>query len=604
MVTETPVSEETLAVYKQTSLGWQSENLKIVTKQSKLKPLIHNIAQIKVHKAMQLQISHGLPVQLLIYKARQEGVSTYIEACLFEKVNRNDNWRACVTSVDDDSTAKVFRICETFQQEMPKNAKRATVRASAKEIRYVAPHNSSILCQTAGKKVLGRGGTTKGSHNTEVAFWANAKRQLVGLSQEIPDEPDTIQVQETTANGTDTEFSKQYWAAVTRLRNLYKTNAKGKKEIDPTVLRGYLPIFLSWQDFPEYQTDLPVGANGVVPGMTTEMEAYIAEGLTMGVSLSPEQIYFALLTVQNKCGSDYDLFKQEYPRTAREAEIATGRMVFGPTYLDVMEQNCRPPIANVEFYETEAGIVKYRETTKHVNCWSVWRWPERNHSYVGFADVAEGVLCDPTDEKSAPDRSVAGFMDRARHDIPIVYYGRPDTIEFADQFILACKYYNYAWASPEMNSIGQSVLDAFKRADYPYIYSRERKEEEVQREDSKKYGWKTTPLTRKPMVADLVKVVKDNAIIVYDIRVIGEMRVFVWNPQGKPQAKRGEYDDCVIMLAGLLQMHQRCPYNDDLSLADEKPAKAGDYAIAGQVDTDDDLDDDPYDVLYSQDDFE
>jgi len=198
------------------------------------------------------------------------------------------------------------------------------------------------------------------------------------------------------------------------------------------------------------------------------------------------------------------------------------------------------------------------------------------------------------------------LMDRDRHDVPIVYYGRPDTIEYADQFILACEYYNMAWASPEMNSIGQSVLDAFKRADYPYIYCREKREDEVVREDSKKLGWKTTIATRKPMIADLVQVAKDNEIMVYDIRVIEEMRTFIWNSQGKPGANKGQHDDCVIMLAGLIQLHQRCPFNDDLSLLDEKPAKKASFAVAGQSgDDDDEMDGDNDDLTYSDmDEFE
>lgn len=530
--------------YKTTSLGWQQENLKIVNKQSKLVPLNHNKAQLKVNNAMDLQIKYGLPIMLLIYKARQEGISTFIEACIFERINRCQNWHGCVASMDDVSTNKVFKMCETYQQEMHLDAKRETDRASAKEIRYKPPHRSSMLCQTAGTKTLGRGGTTQGVHATEVTFWANAEKQLLGLLQEVPDDPNTIIVLETTANGINNAFSKRYWAAVKRLRGLYKNNEDGTKEIDPTILRGYLPIFLSWQDFPEYQEPLPKGSK-TVPNMTLEMEEYIKEGLEMGITLSQEQIYFALLKVQNKCGGDYDLFKQEYPRTAREAERATGRMIFKPIDLDFMEKACRPPSATIEFYEVE-GKVKYRHVNRRQNCWSVWKWPVSNHSYVCFGDVAEGVICDPNDPKSDPDRSVSGILDRNNFNVPMTYYGRPDTIEFADQMIMAAKFYNYAWASPEMNSIGQSILDAFKRADYQFIYWREHKEETVQREDSKKLGWKTTLKTRKPMIADLQKASQEHELTVFDIRFIDEMRVFIWNAQGKPQAETGEHDDCVI----------------------------------------------------------
>ena len=215
-------------------------------------------------------------------------------------------------------------------------------------------------------------------------------------------------------------------------------------------------------------------------------------------------------------------------------------------------------------------------------------WPEVNHSYVCFGDVAEGMLADPNDAKSDPDRSVSAILDRNRFSVPATYYGRPDTIEFADQMILAAKYYNYAWSSPEMNSIGQSVLDAFKRAEYPFIYNREYKEETVQREDSPKLGWKTTTATRKPMIADLQQVTQERELQVFDIRFIDEMRVFIWNPQGKPQAEVGEHDDCVITLGGLIQLHQRCPLNEDLSWDRPEIKQETNIAIMGAVEVEED----------------
>lgn len=582
--------EKLLDDYKTTSLGWQQENLKIVDKKSRLVPLIHNKAQLKVHNAMALQIKYNMPIMLIILKARQEGISTFIEACIFERINRRQNAHGCIVSADKISTEKVFRMCETYQQEMPLELKRPTDRASAKEIRYKPPHRSSMLCQTAGTKVLGRGGTTQYVHATEVAFWSNAANQLLGLLQEVPDDLDTIIVLESTANGVGGAFYDEYWAAVRRLRNLYKEDGS----IDPNILRGYLPIFLSVQDFEEYQEQLPRGCKSV-PNMTPEMEEYATEGLAMNVPLSPQQIYFALLKTQNKCGGDISRYKSEYPRTAREAFQSTGRMVFKPTDLDIMEQACRPPEETIEFYEIE-GKVKWRNVNRRINCWSVWKWPDSNHSYCCFGDVAEGILSDPNDAKSDPDRSVSGILDRNRFDLPMTYYGRPDTIDFADQMIMASKYHNYSWASPEMNSIGQSVLDAFKRADYPFIYNREHKEETVQREDSKKLGWKTTLKTKKPMITDLQTATREHELQVYDIRFIEEMRVFIWNPQGKPQAETGEHDDCVDTLAGLLQLHQRCPLNEDLSWDREETQPERNIAVMGAVEVEDD--EDGLDLLY------
>lgn len=597
-VKEKPVDTKSLLDdFSRTSLGWHSENLKIINKKSQLVHLDHNRAQLKVNNVMDLQQKYGFAIMLLILKARQRGISTFIEAKIFEKINKRKNVFACVASADQDSTSKVFKMCKIFQEEMPKNIRKETERSNRKEIVYTAPHRSGIICQTAGKQILGRGGTTHYVHATEVEFWANADRQLGSMLQEVPIDidPDTMVVQETTANGVGGPFYKAYWEAVKRLRNLYDENGK----INPEVLRGYIPIFLSWYDEEEYQVALPKGSK-TVPDylMTAEIKEYIKEGKAMGVELTQEQLYFAILTIQNKCGGDISRFKAEYPRTAREAFQSTGRMVFKPIDLDYMEQKCRPPVDYIEFYETEEGKVKYRSVNRQLNCWAIWKFPQENHSYVQFGDPAEGVLSDVHDAKSDPDRSVAAIFDRNDKDFPMTYYGRPNTIDFGDQMVLAAKFFNYAWSSPEMNSIGQSILDTFKRADYEYIYQREYKEETIQREDSTKFGWKTTVLTRKPMIADLQEVVRNHEITIYDIRFIEEMRVFVWNPQGKPEAEKGEHDDCVIALGGCVQLHKRCPLNEDLSFADENREIERPVAVMDAIDIDPD-DDESDDILYS-----
>lgn len=574
--------------YAGTHQGWQERNLKIVNKNSESVWLRHNRAQRMLLNAKLRQAELNCPIRIITVKARQKGLSTGEAADTFEDINRNSNRHACLVSMDVDGTDKVFRMTKHFQTNMPYDVKRDTVKSNRKEIVYESPHNSSILCQTAGKGVLGRGGTTHRLHVTELAFWSHAEKQLAGLLQEVPKTPESSVVIESTAFGTVGAFHNRYLAAVDRVRC--------------NDFTGFIPLFVPWFVDDEYSMALPKGHDLV---LEDDHEVYGEEKqLVIKYGLTVEQLYWRRWMIQNDFDNDLSWFKQEYPSTWREAFQGTGRMVFRPAEVDVMEKRCKSAIANIEFYRDDMKV-KYRHVNRRANCWSVWRWPEASHSYVGFGDVAEGVLSDQNNPKSDPDRSVAMMMDRTRHDIPIVYYGRPDTVEFGDQFWLACEYYNFAWASPEMNSIGQSILDAGKRANYQYIYQREKREEEVVREDSLKLGWKTTTLTRKAMIADLQKVVKQAEIIIYDIRVVGEMRTFVWNKQGKAEADTGEHDDCMITLAGLIQMHQRCPYNEDLSLADEPKAKPGVFAIAGQVESTEDLgDDDPDEEMYSVTDFE
>ena len=574
--------------YAGSSQGWQERNLKIVNKEATVVVLKHNRAQRMLMNAKQKQVQLGCPIRIIIVKARQKGLSTGEAAATFEDINRTPNKHACLVSMDTDGTDKVFRMTKTFQQYMPFDVKLDTVKSNRKQIVYAHPHNSSILCQTAGKETLGRGGTNHRLHVTELAFWQHADKQIAGLLQEVPKTPESSVVIESTAFGTVGAFHNRYLAAVDRVRC--------------NDFTGFIPLFVPWFVDDEYTMAVPKGMDIT---LESDHEFYGDErNLALRHKLSIEQLYWRRWMIVNDFANDLSWFMQEYPSTWREAFQGTGRQVFRPSELDRMEERCRPAIATVEFYRNDDGKVRYRDVNRRGNCWSVWHWPIKGHSYVGFADVAEGVLSDQNNPKSDPDRSVGGCMNRNTHDIPIVYYGRPDTIEFADQFWLACEFYNYAWASPEMNSIGQSVLDAGKRANYPYIYQREHKLEEIVPEDSKKYGWKTTPLTRKPMIADLQETVKQGELTIYDIRIIGEFRTFIWDRQGKAKADTGEHDDCVIFVAGLIQLHQRCPWNEDMSLLDGRPTKKSQAAIAGQVDNADDLDDDdPYDAAYETDEF-
>ncbi len=573
-------------IVARTSLGWQRRNLKIVNKKSKVVSLHHNIAQLKTYNTKRLQKENGFPVRIIICKARQMGLSTGEEADMFEDVNRKPNRHGCVISADTDSTNKVFNMCRTFQQELPGDVRRQTRHSNRKEISYTVPHRSSILCQTAGKDVLGRGGTTHKVHATEVAFWARAEKQLFGMLQEVPLEPDTSVAIESTAFGTTGEFHDRFWNAVDRIRSC------------PTDYNGYLPVFLPWHIFPEYQMAVPANYHLDPYG---DHEVYGDEKqLLTKYSCSPEQLYWRRYKIDNDFKKDLPRFMQEYPATARESFQGTGRLVFIPSAVDALERHCKKPVANVEFYRDDSGDVRYRNVHRRQNCWSIWKWPQSNHDYACFGDVAEGLLADPSNPRSDPDRSVSIVLDRTSFDLPAVYYGRPDTIEFGDQMLMGAEFFRMAWSSPEMNSIGQSVLDTFKRAEYPYIYQREHKEETDVEEDSSFLGWKTTVKTRKPMIADLITVVNEGELHVYDQRIIDEARSFVHDKNGKPCADTGRHDDCIMSLAGVIQLHQRCPYGDDDYEFLNKPAKEkATVPVAGEYDDDDDDEDTGYsEILY------
>ena len=72
-------------------LKWMYTNLKIVSMYGDVLYLECNPAQVRVHKAIQMQYDKGLPVRAIILKARREGVSTYGVGRFFADINRLPN---------------------------------------------------------------------------------------------------------------------------------------------------------------------------------------------------------------------------------------------------------------------------------------------------------------------------------------------------------------------------------------------------------------------------------------------------------------------------------------------------------------------------------
>ena len=65
----------------------------------------------------------------------------------------------------------------------------------------------------------------------------------------------------------------------------------------------------------------------------------------------------------------------------------------------------------------------------------------------------------------------------------------------------------------------------------------------------KSYGFKTTSITRPVIIAELVKIVRENVELIFDKLTLEEMLTFVRNEKGRPEAQQGSHDDLVMGLA-------------------------------------------------------
>lgn len=109
------------------------------------------------------------------------------------------------------------------------------------------------------------------------------------------------------------------------------------------------------------------------------------------------------------------------------------------------------------------------------------------------------------------------------------------------------KYYNNALIGIETNFSTFPVKE-LARLGYDRQYIREQPDTYTGKLQ-KRYGFKTTGITRPLIIANLVKIVRDHTELLNDIPTLEEMLTFVRNEQGKPEAQEGSHDDLIMALA-------------------------------------------------------
>jgi len=537
---------------------WIQRNLKIIDKLGNLIGLDPNIGQLMLAKMIIKQRRLGLPVRIVLLKPRQVGWSTWSEAEAFCFINNNPNRTALVVSADLDSTNLVFNMAKLYQDQMPADIRLATKASSRKEIIYAKPHRSRFLTQTAGKDVLGRGGTVHFFHASEVAFWPKAKAGLAAVLQMVPSSGDTTVILESTANGVGGAFYDIFQQAVDRIRTTGS-------------LEGYIPVFFPWYKFPEYQSSAPKGF--CLQKDESELKSEFG--------LSNDQIFWRRLKVQ-ELGGDESLFRQEYPATHIEAFQTSGNPVFTPSMIH-FQKAFMAEGRTVVFNDDEIENVE-----RTFNCWKIINPAEEGHQYCMGIDTMEGRLSDVQDPKSHLDCDGAVVFDRSTGLVVAFWHGRGDQGVLGRQCLWCARHYNEAWVAPEIPA-SMVLLKIFKDDGYPNIYNRQVHDQRITTEESENLGWRTDLITRAWLVSDFLVACREGSVKAVFREIVEEMETFIRDKTGKAVHQPGKHDDLLFGLMIALQVHLRCPltampYKDDYTGEDEDMARAESLSRSGCVD--------------------
>lgn len=528
---------------------WMHKNLWIHTKVRGFIPFVFNKFQWHLWSKALMQYEAGLPIRIIVLKARQLGVSTFVEGLMFAICQNFPHQFGLVCAHDDQSSQGLFDKTSLFEESLPEGLRHPTKANSRKEIIFKAPHHSKISVQTAGKLRLGRSATYQLLHPSEMAFWNHAEMTTTSVMQSVPNEPETMIIIESTAFGVGGEYCDRW------------DSAKAQHRIDGDLMRGFLPVFFPCTaNLPEYS--IPLGANEEIIAKDDDEIEWLAEGW------SPEQVKWRRYSIEQDCGGNVDLWKREYPHTPEEAFRETGRRAIPERITKHHRSTVEVPMrARFEWDETQAcGVRVDIDETFRTEYWQVWKFPNQQHDYTVGGDVMEGRQSDVDDDASDQDWSAAFVLDRFALEQVAAYWGRPDPDIFGQEMLKVACYYNFAWATPEANSPGIATILQFKRKNYSRTYQREQSDDKVDVADSPYVGWKTHTGNRDHMIDDWKAWCRPDPVskfhdkmIIRSENLVEEEETFTYDNRGKREHRAGKHDDELFAAMIALQLHIRCP---------------------------------------------
>ena len=392
--------------------------------------------------------------------------------------------------------------------------------------------------------------------NSELGEWENGEDLVASLLETVPDEEvmdkPSMMFLESTAKGRGNYFHKEFKLAV-----------RGENNFEP--------FFFPWWILDTYERE----ATFEELGDLSDYEKFLCELMIKGhtvagqhIPIDPESIPRKIMFYRRKAKNfeaTPERLAQEYPSTWQEAFIASGKNVFNTLALQEMENRIQP-VEETEYYKINPGDYHEEYYLERIPFepqekpddftykapLKIWKHPEPGHEYVIGADVAEGL--------ANGDFSVAEVIDTSSMETVARWRGHIDPDKFGEIIGALGTHYNYALVGVEVNNHGLTTIQKLRDTFYTNLYKRDKGYDEDFEEPTSNLGWKTDVKTKRLMIDDLIRLIREGIIKDQDEVFINEAFAFIRDDRGRMKAEEGEHDDTVMAKAIAFQLF---PWGDD-----------------------------------------
>ena len=469
-------------------------------------------------------------ISLLVLKGRQQGFTTLITAYQLACSILNKNFQGYTLADKSDNSEAIFQNKAKFPYGQLPDSLKPTEKFNNRKQLLFSKINSSWAVDTATKDV-GRSRTVNFFHGSECAFWQNGIAPIQAALGEAFTK-NCIKIYESTANGYN-DYQKMWDSGV------------------------HINCFYEWWRTREYNIRFPneETKRAFLHNIDVKKD-WIWERLKWlrdEKNLTPEQLYWYWNKYDHYI--EKDLIKQEYPCSPREAFLLSGKCVFDTeVILARLAQLTRPIKTGYFTYEYDGLKIKniqwQNDKNGYIKIYSLPNQPAFTEYCIGGDTAGEG------------SDYFTGHVIDAKTGVQVaVLRHQFDADQYTRQMYCLGKYYKDALIGIEANFDSYPIRE-LQRLGYPKQYVREAVDTYTGKTE-KRFGFKTTSLTRPTILSALIEIVREHCNLINDKDTLEEMLTVVRNEKGRIEAAEGAHDDLTMGLAIAHEIKSQVVFNQE-----------------------------------------
>lgn len=501
----------------------------VVNKQQETVPFFLNDVQNdfinKINKAIDdFEKNIINSISILVLKGRQQGFTTLVTAYQLACTITKKNFQGFTVADVSDNSEAIFQNKAKFVYEHLPEVLKPSEKFNNKKQYLFDKLNSAWEVETASEN-MGRSRTLNFLHGSECAFWQHGMEKIqAGLGEALT--KNCIKIYESTANGFN-DFEKMWSSG------------------------NHINCFYEWwrtKEYRDYFSDTNQ-KNRFIQKLNGKDWIYErCRWLLKEKHLEIEQVYWYYNKYLNYI--DKELIKQEYPCSPAEAFLSTGLCYFNKEKIVQRLLEIRQPI-KIGYFEYTTKSISVSNEQQYITV-DKYKWIDDPHGSIKiYEDVKERypyVLSGDTAGEGS-DYFTGQVINNISGRQVTVLKQQYDEFDYTMQMFCLGLYYNTALIGIE-NNYSTYPTNKLDEMHYSKLYVRD-KEDTYQEKYEKKYGFKTTTLTRPLILAELQTIISNEIEKLTDKETLDEALKFIKNPKknGRPEAEEGYHDDLIMSLA-------------------------------------------------------